>query len=60
MKNYLTLSYDYSHVYLKNQVILYNNLDGRVFTVEGKNANILHNVISGAYESELREKHGSS
>ena len=35
MGSYLTLSYDYSPACLEDRVILYNNLNGKVFTVEG-------------------------
>lgn len=58
MGSYLTLSYDYSPACLEDRVILYNNLNGKVFTVEGENAGIIRELVRGVYEQKLREEYG--
>lgn len=60
MERCLTLSYDYSSACLKDKVILYNNLNGKVFTVEGRDANIIRDLINGTCEQNLQEKYGAS
>ena len=55
---FIRLSYEYESLDLGKNIVLYNELSSKTYTIDVQNTDMMRDVIEGSTEEKLSEKYG--